>query len=227
MLTSLVNLLVSVITRMKTKIQVAVVVLLAMVAAVLFHQFYGDSYFSYAGTLDCFESNLSAEVSGKILTIAVREGDLVEKGAVLATIDDSELKIKMRKAEADYLRQVRLEKQGASTPDSLETAKQARDLLALNIERSTLRAPFSGLINTVYGRLGEFTQPGSPIVAMSNPKEELFAYFYVPHDIVGQLKIGQEVKATLPEMNNRVFRGRIIKINLRLKTYKRAKNARG
>ena len=44
---------------------------------------------SYQGTAELDERRLSFEVGGRILVLNAREGDLVQKGAVLATVDDA------------------------------------------------------------------------------------------------------------------------------------------
>ena len=103
----------------------------------------------YLGTIVPFtRSDLAARISGNILTIAKREGDLVRKGELLVTIDDRELldrtvavnaellatRQKLAGAEsayatqkAVYRRDEALYKAGAISQEALERSRAALD----------------------------------------------------------------------------------------------------
>ncbi|ANV87567.1 HlyD family secretion protein [Picosynechococcus sp. PCC 7117] len=53
-----------------------------------------------SGRIEGYETNISAKVGGKIEAIAVREGDTVQKGQVIVTLDSAELQASLDGAQA-------------------------------------------------------------------------------------------------------------------------------
>ncbi|MGB3298978.1 MAG: HlyD family efflux transporter periplasmic adaptor subunit [Phormidesmis sp.] len=60
-----------------------------------------DSAIALSGRIESYESNLGAKVGGRIEAIAVREGDLVKAGQVVAQLDDQALKAQLEAAKAN------------------------------------------------------------------------------------------------------------------------------
>lgn len=60
-----------------------------------------ESAIALSGRIESYESNLGAKVGGRIESIAVREGDLVKAGQVVAQLDDQELKAQLEAAKAN------------------------------------------------------------------------------------------------------------------------------
>ncbi|MGG0754642.1 efflux RND transporter periplasmic adaptor subunit [Brevibacillus laterosporus] len=72
------------------------------------------------------EVKLSPKVPGKIQTLSVKLGQYVQKGSVLFTLDQDDLRNAVRQAEAQYQVSVAgLSQSGTSTTQSVETAKNA------------------------------------------------------------------------------------------------------
>ncbi|MEL7053581.1 MAG: HlyD family efflux transporter periplasmic adaptor subunit [Cyanobacteria bacterium J06588_5] len=59
-----------------------------------------DSAIALSGRIESYESDLGAKVGGRVASIAVREGDLVSQGQVIATLDDSETSARLAAAKA-------------------------------------------------------------------------------------------------------------------------------
>ncbi len=59
-----------------------------------------DDAIALSGRIESYESDLGAKVGGKIESIAVREGDLVKQGQVVARLEDQELKAQLEAAKA-------------------------------------------------------------------------------------------------------------------------------
>ncbi|MGC1310001.1 MAG: efflux RND transporter periplasmic adaptor subunit [Phormidesmis sp.] len=53
-----------------------------------------------SGRIESYESDLGAKVGGKVESVAVREGDRVTQGQIIATLDDAELQAKLEAAKA-------------------------------------------------------------------------------------------------------------------------------
>ncbi|MGI8932589.1 MAG: biotin/lipoyl-binding protein, partial [Phormidesmis sp.] len=59
-----------------------------------------DSAIELSGRLESYESDLGAKVGGKVKSVAVREGDRVKQGQVVAQLDDQELRAQLEAAKA-------------------------------------------------------------------------------------------------------------------------------
>lgn len=59
-----------------------------------------DDAIELSGRIESYESDLGAKVGGKVESIAVREGDLVKQGQVVARLEDQELKAQLEAAKA-------------------------------------------------------------------------------------------------------------------------------
>lgn len=93
----------------------ALVVAIALAATWAVRGLNGDTgTLSVTGTVEATQVDLSAKVTGRVVELLVREGQPVERGQLLARLDDTELAAEVRRAEA-----------------ALATAEaQLRDLLA-------------------------------------------------------------------------------------------------
>ena len=77
-------------------------------------------------------AELRFELSGKIRRIAVKEGQSVKKGQLLAQLDDREYRIRIEEAHSRYLQalgKVAVEEDGSSLPQDSERAKVLRKKL--------------------------------------------------------------------------------------------------
>lgn len=169
---------------------------------------------------------LSAETEGQLLWIA-ELGQEVAKGEVIARIDNRTLKLELQrnlsaaariKAELAYQnRQInRLEEltlhnnssrseldqarsQSAMLEQDLKMAKIAIETSQLLIEKSSIKAPFPGVIATRELMAGEFTESGSNLLRLVNTKQlELSAR--APITIARYAKTGMQL--TLRTENN-------------------------
>lgn len=158
--------------------------------------------------------NMSAETSGMINSIMVREGDEVKKGHVLASIDAviaeqniAELRTQMELSKTMYERQKNLWDKNIGTEIQYLQAKNnheslQRKLSTLQTQRgkSILRAPFDGVVESILALEGEMAQPGMPIMNIVSPKD-----MYVSSDLsenyIGKFKKGDSVIVKFPALN--------------------------
>lgn len=103
-------------------------------------------------------ADLSFRISGRIVSLPVKQGDRVQKGQELARLDDAELRIQLAdtqssfdKAEADFNRASQLiQKNTISRADfdqvkaNFNTARAHLDSARNNLSYARLKAPFSG-----------------------------------------------------------------------------------
>ena len=163
---------------------------------------------SYTGTFQPNkETKISAELQGKINTILVDAGSVVSKGQPLILLDNSLLKLQLQTievqiegleadvnrytilAEADAIQGVQLEKAELG----LKSAKVQKATLLEQISKTTIRAPFSGVVTAKLSEEGAFAAPGVPLLQITDITTLKFT-INVPEKDLSQFKLNQ----TLP-----------------------------
>jgi HlyD family secretion protein len=99
-----------------------------------------------SGYVEATEVRLAAEVGGRLLDVAVKEGDRVAAGALVARLDDSDTAIALRRAEAERdqaVAQLRLLQAGARAEDVRQARAQQEsaqaDVIAAEAELQAAR----------------------------------------------------------------------------------------
>jgi len=114
------------------------------------------------------------EYSGILTTIYVKEGDKVSKGQTIAKIDDGglnqqleQMKIQADLAKVTYEKQQRLwdkkigsEIQYLQVKSNYEAQERVVKQLKERIEKTTVKAPFSGIIDEIITEQGSLVSPG-------------------------------------------------------------------
>lgn len=154
---------------------------------------------------------ISAEMGGLITGITVNEGQSVKKGQVLASIDASVLNSNLQELEtsleyAEYMlkKQEELNEKGVGSEVELEGSRnQVASLKAkiksLNTQKgkATISAPFSGVIDQVYGKNGQIAGPQSPLFRLVN-NETVDVVASVSEKHYANVQIGTEMKVSFP-----------------------------
>ncbi len=190
---------------MKKKL-IPVIIILAGAAAYLVLKNGGN--FRYAGTIEATETDLSARISGVIKAYGAGEGDAVKKGSVIASLDCDDLKLAAGLASDDFSRAEELYKGGSMSRENYDRAKYRRNDAALKVDWCTIKSPVSGRMLYKFRENGELVAPGTRLATMAD-LSEVWAYIYVPHDMLAKLKTGMEVKGFLPEAGDKEFTGRV------------------
>ncbi|EON75792.1 putative Co/Zn/Cd efflux system membrane fusion protein [Lunatimonas lonarensis] len=161
--------------------------------------------------------NISAEVAGRLQEVSAVEGMQVKRGQVLARIDAEavdrnidELKSQLELAEVLYQRQKRLWEQEIGTEIQFLEVKNRKENLEKSLaslqtqkDRTEVRAPFDGTVETVMVRLGELVQPGSPMINFVGDSD-LFIEGDVSERYVGVLQKGDSVEVVFPSIDRRL-----------------------
>lgn len=137
---------------------------------------------------------------------SVRSQQLVKKGFVSPqTAEDADANANARQAGCD-----------AATSD-IKRAQAQIQVVASELERTILHAPFSGIIAQITGELGEFTTPSPPGIP-TPPAIDLIddscLYVSAPMDEVDapKIKIGQAARITLDAIPGQSFDGVVRRI---------------
>jgi membrane fusion protein (multidrug efflux system) len=175
------------------------------------------------GRLEAIEAvELRPDEQGRITAILFREGQHVVRGTPLIKIDDAMLRAQAERAVADrdlanqQLERVRrLRSQNASSVADLERVEAAARsaaasvaVLALQIERTTVRAPFTGVIGQRFVSLGDYVTPATQLLTLQTVDPQR-AVIEVPERHAVRLREGQIVEFTVAAVPNRVFRAQV------------------
>ena len=176
---------------------------------------------------------ISPRKQGFIKSIKVKEGDIVTKDQLLATLDDKEfiykieeLKLIKKKQSSDFQRREYLYKEGAISKENYEeyrnkfntsTAK-LNDALAEN-SFYEIKSPFSGTITAKYAEIGSYVAPSTSFSSNNSSKNFIFELSdgieiiaKVPESDIGRIKIGQEALIRIEAYPSKKFTAKIIKI---------------
>ena len=168
--------------------------------------------FYYAGTLETTNVMVAARVASDVADVLVEEGDVVASGQPLVQLTCDVYKINARQIDNEFNRIKQLQERGHASEmeyDKITRAKQDNDL---RLNWCLVKSPIDGMVVTKFREVGEVVAPGTLLMSVANPYD-IWAYFYVPYDVLYKLAVGQRVVGILPEANNAEFPGRIIKIN--------------
>ncbi|UCC74710.1 MAG: efflux RND transporter periplasmic adaptor subunit [Gemmatimonadota bacterium] len=169
------------------------------------------------GQIEAVQSiELRPEVDGRLEQILIREGAEVVRGTPLFKIDDAELRAQVARLEAEHdltlqaLARTRgLLEQNASSEADLELAEanarssQAQlELQQVRLDRTLVRAPFSGVVGARFVSLGDYVTSSTRLVTLQTVDPQR-ASFQIPERYAQRLHVGQEVSfrvAAFPEV---------------------------
>jgi RND family efflux transporter MFP subunit len=157
-------------------------------------------------------AEVSFRVPGLIVELPVKEGDLVEKGELLARLDQKDYRTKVNdrkakydEAKANYDRGQELVKDGFISKmdfDKLEanfrTSKANLEQAKLDLSYTNLKASFEGQIAKRYVQNNEEVQAKEPVLALQNARR-LDIKFDVPERLLLRLRDSNERYETEPQ----------------------------
>lgn len=215
----------------------------------------GKQDFDATGTFEATEVTLSAETTGRLLTLAAEEGMLVHVGEVLAVVDTAALHLQLQqlrtqqsallksrpdigkqvaslrsqivKQEREVARVENLVKDNAATRKQLDDAQTQLGVLrnqldatlsqlgssseaieqnaaamewqikqvALQLERSTLKAPMDGMVLATWLHPGEMAVAGRPLLKVAD-LDHIYLRAYFTSDQLSKVNLGQKVTVT-------------------------------
>ena len=185
-----------------------------------------NAKYSYSGTFEPIkETKISAELQGKINTLLVDVGSVVIKGQTLVLLDNSLLKLQVQTidvqvegleadvkrfiilAKADAIQGVQLEKAELG----LKSAKVQRAILLEQINKTTIKAPFQGVVTAKLSEEGAFAAPGVPLLQITDITNLKFTV-NVPENDLRQFKLNHSYTITADAYPEISFTGKVTMI---------------
>ena len=185
-----------------------------------------NAKFLYSGTFEPYkETKISAELQGKINTLLVDVGSVVIKGQTLVQLDHSLLKLQVQTIdlqveglEADVNRFIILSKADAIQGVQLEkaelglkSAKVQRAILLEQINKTTIKAPFQGVVTAKLSEEGAFAAPGVPLLQITDITNLKFTV-NVPENDLRQFKLNHSYTITADAYPEISFTGKVTMI---------------
>lgn len=178
----------------------------------------------YSGTVEAFQSiPLNFKTAGTVERVLVQAGDMIRKGQLLATLDETDAKsmysisLSQYQQAKDAYDRLKTVHDSGSLPEikwvemesKVEQAKSSLDLAKNNLDKCSLYAPVDGMI----GRRN--TEPGMSSISIGTAPLELvdirqvYIRISVPENEIALLKKGLTARFDVPALGDRNFGGRI------------------
>lgn len=159
-------------------------------------------YDGFLAEVDAAErSQLSFQIPGEIETLQVREGQKVEKGQLLATLDPTDYQLAVEASQAQYdlvnthhIRNEQLFSKKLISADVFDQSLTALKVAEANLEEAKtdlrytqIRAPFDGLVSLSFVKPHQFVAAKTPILnIINNDKLDITVSVPVPYaDAIG------------------------------------------
>ena len=161
----------------------------------------GSNLKSFPATVEpTFDAQLAFRVNGEIAERLVVAGQQVQKGDVLARLDDEDFRLQVKQAQAkydlsltQYERAVKLLNEKLIAQSALDQAKAQLDideaqldLAKTNLKYTLLTAPFTGTIAQLHVEPFEFIQAKQPIMELQG-RDAVDVEILVPEELMARI----------------------------------------
>jgi membrane fusion protein (multidrug efflux system) len=170
-------------------------------------------------------TEVTTEAGGIVRELSINPGQPVKAGTVLVQLNTSNELAVLRSLEAaaklavvqrdrwrelgkdKLVSQAEVEERSTTAATTLAQVEAQRALIA----QKTIRAPFSGVLGLRKVNLGQFVNPGDPIVTLQS-MDPIFLDFSLPEQRVGQVTEGTQIRATVDALPGQTFEGKVTAI---------------
>lgn len=170
--------------------------------------------------------DITSEVAGVVEKIEFTSGQQVKEGDLLIKLraDEDEARLQTMEANAKLAetnlarnrKQMQVQAISQAELDSsiaaLTVAKASMNEQKALIEKKHIRAPFAGKLGIRSVDVGQYINPGAPIVTLQD-LESVYLDFAVPQQSITRIREGQKVTVTTDTYPGRNFEGEITSIN--------------
>ena len=126
------------------------------------------------------EVQITSEIARKVISIHFQEGAYVNKGQLLYKLDDNDIKARLKQVEAEFALAKLTESRLASLLKSesvrheeydialakLQTLEATQELLQIELDKTSITAPFAGIAGITRVEAGSLVTPGTPLVTL-------------------------------------------------------------
>lgn len=170
------------------------------------------------------EVELRSEISGKIINILFKEGSFVSEGDLLIKINDADLQAQLRRAESKVKLSVEKEarqrqlrdgnlisqEEYDNTVSELNVNQADLDLIKAQIDKTEIRAPFSGIVGLRSVSVGSYVTTSTIIARLQN-FNSLKVDFSIPERYSASVKTGDELEFKISG-SDKIFKANVYAI---------------
>ena len=167
--------------------------------------------------------SVTAEVEGLINQVERKEGDYVEKGEIIASLDKIDLEVRLHeiKTQLDGAQRERVRLRGLSMiaealieEKRIEQLENELRLYKSKLAKADLLAPISGVILTPHleEKLKERVEPGTPFCTIAD-RQSMRAEIKIPEKQIGKFKVDDPVGIRVPAYPTKTFDGIVERIS--------------
>jgi len=182
------------------------------------------------------ETDLAANVSGRVTSMKIERGERVTKGQLIAEVDVSNAALALAEArvavqtsktqeainQVDCERYERLKANKAVTdleydqvtakcktaPLNREAAEARQSIAAKNVGDGRIRSPFAGIVTDRYIEVGEYVQPSTRVASLAQVAD-LRLEFSLPEQNYPDVQLGQSVDFRVAAYGTQRFSGAV------------------
>jgi membrane fusion protein, multidrug efflux system len=182
-----------------------------------------NHYLEIQGNVDTKENILiQPEMPGALITLNVKAGQRVSKGQILGRTDDGGMSQQLASAQNQYnLAKTTFERQKnlwdqkigseiqfLQAQTQMVGAQKAVLQLQSVLNKSLIKAPFSGVIDEVFVERGEIVSPSQQGLMRIVNLSDMYVSTSVPESYIGKLKVGTTVDAVITSLG-KTYKGRV------------------
>ena len=167
-------------------------------------------------------TDVTTEAGGVVRSLSIDVGKPVKAATVLAQLNTANELAVLKSLEASAkLAAVQRDRWQALARDKLVSQAEAEERATVAatslaqveaqralIAQKTIRAPFDGVLGIRKVNLGQFINPGDPIVSLQ-ALDPIYLDFTLPERRVGQVLPGTVIRATVDALPGQVFEGKV------------------
>ena len=183
---------------------------------------------------------IRSEIAGRITTINFQEGKTVNAGDLLFSLDASEYQAQfaqssssMKSTEMNFNRAKDLREKSLlsqqeydDTSAKLEEARAKRAIDQSRLDKTSIRAPFKGVLGVRSVSPGAYVKPGEDLVMLEDI-DPIKVEFRIPETYSRQVKPGQHITVRVDAYPGEIFNGEVYVIDTRMDTETRTMLLRG
>ena len=185
-----------------------------------------NHYIEIQGNVNTKENMLiQPEFSGTLTELNVKAGDHVNKGQILGRIDDAVLSQQLSNAENQYSlakttyerqknlwdKKIGSEIQFLQTQTQMVTAQKAIAQIKAQLNKTIIKAPFTGTIDEVFVEKGQVIAPSAQGLMRIVNLNNMYVSTTVSENYIGKLQIGDRVDIFISSLGES-YKGKIRQI---------------
>jgi len=173
---------------------------------------------------------VTPELGGRVTAILFTAGACVKEGDPLVQLNDApergdlaNFEAQARMAAVEVQRSQTLRDRQYGSQEQLDKDQMTLDQARAGIVKTNailaqklIRAPFKGRLGIRQVEVGQYVNPGAPLVTLTDLKH-LHVNFTLPSTMRGQIELGQDVNVTTDSFPGRIFKAQITTIEPQIK----------